>query len=500
MPLTDITLPKIDQYAAKRVLANRIMNNVVQSQIWRDGLGITEAFSDNVMAAQVRIVRQNMPVQTSRTLGVGTGFNDSHFNTLDPEQPITSEYELPLIEMFDRNIDIADVLDDMIQVGTLNITMETLEKRLAQIVNAYTLAIKIAAALTFDADQGGGELIRFNPITDAFTQRIAEAHQKLDEGAINDGIDTFPQENRIVVTNTQGKYQLLTVEKSVFNVGASRAVELLEIGSAGKLQRMPETNVTGYYGEIYNTPLHMASNIIYRLAEHYLGLHEGALNGVMGVVSASQATARGIAFPDSVKIIDNPRGQGLRLQPKTRWGVNTLISEGERLIVREDFHNPLDGDEVDALTVTGPDNIDPTDVPDNSIYHFVDKTWNYNYFVDADLDGAGTVVPSQLGLTKEGENGYSNVRIDVEVVEKPGDGSIQIFYDGTTGVDIVDEGYLGLADGQPIDEKGAPYTTPIDLTVRADRAGTYRVKMELVDKGNSDEVLATKIFTIYVQE
>ena len=352
MPLSDFTLPKIDSYAAKRVLAQRIMNNVVQSLIWRDGLGITEKFSDNVMAAQVRIIRQKMPVQKSRTLGEGLGFaNDGHFNALAPEQPITQEYDLPLLEVFDRNVDIADVLDDMIQIGTLNITVQTLEQQLARLINAYTLAVKIAAALNFDAGTGD-ELIVWDPTDEALVDKLAEAHAFLDMGSATHGIDTFPQENRIAVFRPSGKYALLTAGNSVYNVGASRSVELLEIGSAGKLSRAPETNVTGYFGELYSTPLHMASNIIWTLAEEYLGLGEGDLDDIVGIVSASQATGRGIAFQNSVKIIDNPRGQGYRLQPKTRWGVKTWVPEGERLIVVDGFTSPVDPTSEQTLAST----------------------------------------------------------------------------------------------------------------------------------------------------
>ena len=366
MPFPDITLPKIDAYAAKRVLAQRIMNNVVQSLIWRDGLGITERFSDNVMAAQIRVIRQRMPEQRSRTMGPNTnpGLNDGSFNTLAPEQPLTTEYDLPLIEMFDRNVDIADVLDDMIQIGTLNITINTLEQQLARLINAYTMAAKIAAALNFDAGQGGGELIVWDP-ADPLVDALAEAHARLDLGSATHGVDTFPQENRIAVFRTEGKYALIRAAAPVYNLGSSRAVELLEIGSAGKLVKAPETDNTGYFGELYNTPLHMASPIIWSLAEEYLGLQAGDLDGIIGIVSASQATGRGIAFQKSVKIIDNPRGQGYRLQPKTRWGVRNWIPEGERLIVVagegvEDFTNPVDGTSEGtlaetSLSVTGPD-------------------------------------------------------------------------------------------------------------------------------------------------
>jgi hypothetical protein len=76
------------------------------------------------------------------------------------------------------------------------------------------------------------------------------------------------------------------------------------------------------------------------LVEGYLGLDKGDLAKVVGMVVASEATGRGIAFQNSIKAIDSPDGQGIRLQPLTRWGVEVWIPEGIQLIVEDDFVNP----------------------------------------------------------------------------------------------------------------------------------------------------------------
>jgi len=133
----------------------------------------------------------------------------------------------------------------------------------------------------------------------------------------------------------------LVDEKSVFEVGSSRAVQLLEVGSAGGLETAPETNVTGYFGQLNNTPLHLLSKPLMTLVESYLGLAAGDLDGILGMVVASEATGRGVAFQNSIKTIDAPSGQGIRLQPLTRWGVEVFIPEGIRLIVDSNFTNPV---------------------------------------------------------------------------------------------------------------------------------------------------------------
>ena len=360
--------PKIDLYAAKRLLAGRLMQNTTQSLIFRDGYGLTEDFTQDVMAAQVRILRHRRPTIKSRTMRETPVANDGHFNTLEPEQPRTKEYKIDLLEVFDQNIDIADVLEQMIGVGALNKEAEGLEQQLTRLVNAYTFAVQIAAALNLDADEGldgttydpaNGTLVRVGA-QDTLTNKFFEAHILLDDGSVDDDIDTFTHEGRVAVFTPQAKFQLISSEKAVFEVGSSRAVELLEIGSAGTLTARPETNVTGYFGHLNATPLHSVSKPIWIIVEEYLGLAAGTLTDgkFLGMVVASEATGRGVAFMNSIKIIDNPRGQGYRLQPLTRWGVETWIPRGIQLIVTDAFDNPaiveVNGDDTfEAVELVG---------------------------------------------------------------------------------------------------------------------------------------------------
>lgn len=339
----DVTAPKIDLYAAKRVLAGRLMQNTTQSLIFRDGYGLTEEFSNDVMAAQLRILRHRRPTILSRALGDST--NGSHFNSESAAQPATKEYGLDLVEVYDNVVDVPTVLENMINIGVLNLESQGIEDQLTRLMNAYTFAKQIAAALNRDATEtitnsNPTTLIGYDSTADSLTGKFFEAHGKLDEGAPDDDIDVFKQEGRVAVFLPTAKQKLLVDEKSVFEVGSSRAVQLLEIGSAGGLETAPETNVTGYFGQLNNTPLHLLSKPLMTIIEGYLGLDAGDLSGVVGMVVASEATGRGVAFQNSIKAIDAPSGQGIRLQPLTRWGVEVFIPEGIQLIVEDGFTNP----------------------------------------------------------------------------------------------------------------------------------------------------------------
>ena len=344
--------PKIDLYAAKRLLAGRLMQNTTQGLFFRDGYGLTEDFTQDVMAAQVRILRHRRPTILSRTMAEGSdpaASNSAHFNTLEPAQPQTKEYKLDLLEVYDQSVDIADVLEQMIGIGALNLEAQGIEDQLTRLINAYTFAIQVVAA----ANAGNKIEVGAN---DSLVEKFFEAHEKLDDGSAADDIDTFKHDGRVGVFTPTAKFRLINTDKAVFEIGSSRAVQLLEIGAAGGLETRPETNVTGFFGTLNSTPLHMVSKPIWQLVEAYLGLADGSVaDNILGMVVASEATGRGIAFQNSIKIIDNPRGQGYRLQPLTRWGVECWIPAGVQLLVTASFPDPQGGLEFVGLNAGLPE-------------------------------------------------------------------------------------------------------------------------------------------------
>jgi hypothetical protein len=64
----------------------------------------------------------------------------------------------------------------------------------------------------------------------------------------------------------------------------------------------------------------MTSKSIWAKAEQYMGLTKGALDNVEMLVVSGVGTGRALAFNSAIKIIDSPKGQGRRIQPKYRFG------------------------------------------------------------------------------------------------------------------------------------------------------------------------------------
>ena len=347
---TNINAPKIDNYAAARIGSDRALYNVVQRLIWKNGRGVTDEYAQNVAGSEIRVIKQTLPATETRQLGNNT--NGDHFNSGTELQPISEEHGIQLREVFDLNTGIPRVLQDMIYIDVLNQTLTGLEQMQALHINAFTLATQLAKVLNADYDlvlYGTGDedltktILHSTTIgTDNFYDAFNDATTALDDGDYDNGIHTFPVENRIAVFTSEGKKELRSSEGAVYEVGSSKGVELITIGAVGEPQYEMNTHVDGYFGHLLDTPLHMMSSAIVKQAEIYLGLTAGDLDGLLGVVSASEATGRGIDF-GSMKIIDHEKGQGLKIQPLTRFGATTWYQKGVQVLVTSAFSNPSTG-------------------------------------------------------------------------------------------------------------------------------------------------------------
>ena len=357
---TDFGAPKIDKYAAGRLLATRTLHNIVQGRIWVNGRGVTEEYTSDPTANEVRVLKHKGLTSFARTIGPLGEENRSHFNTDDAEEPASDEFGIKLVHVFDPNIDVAAILEDMIALNVLNQVGVEIERRVTQMINGFTLATMFATSMNWADEQSDeSRLIEFDPDNDDFLKKLMDAHSKLDEGDSDNGIDTFPLENRQSVFTTDAKAILMQEAKSVFEINSSRAVQYVEVGGYGELNELPiNTHATGYFGTINQTPMHMISPTIIEVAEDYLDdnsmTSEGESDGpIYAVVNASEAIGMAMGFSRGVKIIDNPRGQGWRLQPLYRWGAEVFYPKGIAWIVHNEFSNPVTDYPNDKLEVIG---------------------------------------------------------------------------------------------------------------------------------------------------
>lgn len=353
MATSDFAAPTIDSIASGRLLAKALMRNVVQRIQLSNGKGVTEDFTDNVMADEVRIIRVKPLTQKGRTLGATT--NGLHYDTngATGEQPTTDHYGIRLRHKYDLPVSVPRSAMDMIPIDLLNGAREVIEQGLANAVNASTLATQLAAALNYEYNDGITPLedhkVEVTLGTSSMPDAIVDMNAILDEGDTDNGIHIFPYQNRVLQMRPSAKKYLKKGLDYIY-VNNWKAQDMLKIGAIDT-ETEPNNDVDGYQGQIDGVDLFLTPPAIWTLAEEWLGLTAGALDDVYGIMSASQGTGRGLAFTNSVQIIPEYRGQGVRMLPNYRWGVEVFFDKSLVLLTKTDFVSVGTG----ALEAIGPD-------------------------------------------------------------------------------------------------------------------------------------------------
>lgn len=322
--LSDFKSPSINSFTAGLVLANEILEGIAQGEIEAPGRGITEKFTTDTQGAQVRVIKMLPLKQKARQLG--NTINGGNFPTTT-EQPTSTEVGIDVITVIDQPIDIANVTQDMISVDILSKVKDNLNQLINRNINAMTVAVKLTKSLPAE-----DKYITFVGATDNLADKALEASAKLDDGDEDNNVDIFPQEGRVFVLKASYRAELF--KKGILSLGGSNYAQEMLASGALSPNAKPNKMSNGYIGDFDTTPVHMASQLIWSIAEEYAGLPKGEFNNVIGYFSSDLANARGVAMNERVKVIDSPQGQGIRLQPLVRMGAASWYAKGNSLLVK----------------------------------------------------------------------------------------------------------------------------------------------------------------------
>lgn len=183
-----------------------------------------------------------------------------------------------------------------------------------------------------------------------YTNAIIDAAAQLDNGNGVQDIDAYPDDMRAVIIRPSIKASVL---KGMLGLNGGTAVFDVLKKSGLDTETRPEIATKGYVGEIANMPVYVASGVVWSLVEKYLGLTAGALSNVAGIVVSAVGTGRALAFNSKIKIVDAQSGQGLRIQPKYRFGAECWDALSVVPIFSAAFTNPVTSAD-NALYVCGP--------------------------------------------------------------------------------------------------------------------------------------------------
>lgn len=346
---TNMATPKLDGQALRRYTSNALKENIFQDIVALPEKGVTEKFSTDTDASEIRIIRQVVPQIDARRMGATV--NGGYFNSNNPKMPGSVEYGLKILYMIDDQIDYPTVMDEMVELPVAEATNKGVAGVVSRNINASTLAHQLTAVI--NAKIGGATvnevaLASAGAIKDA----LLDANALLDDGDANNGIDSFPVNGRQAFIRASIRPKLMATGQIIIG-GSNYAQEMLKRGVIS-----PDTykdNGLAYIGEIDGVPVSVLAKVAWNLAEEYMQLTAGKLDAVVGLVVAGIATGRALAFNDSVKIIDCPRGQGKTAQYKYRWGVEVFTPLG--IVPIYDYNKTSADVTTTAITIEAPGSI-----------------------------------------------------------------------------------------------------------------------------------------------
>lgn len=374
----DIKTPYVDRLTTKRILSPAVKENIFQGIFTKPDEAVTEKFSEDTDASEIQVLR--LKPQAINAREIGSDKNGGFFFDGDAATSATEAYPIRIIQSIDQPIDIPTNAQDMVSIDLLEGETRNLAGIVNRNINAMTIAAMIAknfnniAGVDRKMGDSAGVKINYGGVENAkmpsnwvtvtassgkptgkYSDAIIEAAAKLDEGNADEGIDAYPDDQRCVIIRPSVKAELMK-QMTLLN-GGTAVFDVLKKGGVDT-ESTPKIATTGYIGEFYNMPVYVASNVVWNLVEAYLGMTAGTLANLSAIVCSAVGTGRALAFNSAIKQVDTQKGQGIRIQPKYRFGAECWDAYSVVPIILGSLANPALGasnatDSTKALFVRG---------------------------------------------------------------------------------------------------------------------------------------------------
>ena len=325
----------INSQVAAHVFANTAMKNIYQGEIEKGGRGVSQEYSNDTTGSSITVIRPlPLPIKARE---LGKSINGGNFSAFD-YQPSSDSYTLQIITVIDDVVDIPGVSLDMIPVGIASMYVQNISDKVVLNMNA----LKVASAMYTSFSQAQADSSKANIITrgaDSFMKDLMKTYVQLDKGDKANGVSMFPQNDRIGLLSVDSYADALSAN-GVFSLGgANYAYDILRKGTveAGAEQ---DKLADGYVGDLFGIPFHTVSPLVLETACEYLGFDESAVDGVLSIVKSAHGNLFALASGSSIKTVDSPNGQGIRLQPLYRMGCACIMPKANSFLVSSSWVNP----------------------------------------------------------------------------------------------------------------------------------------------------------------
>lgn len=336
----------VNNSATQVLAAKQVKENIFVGLLHRNGKGVNQQEETNV--STLRMLKPVVLAGDARSLGTGFA-NGGWFNTATADTQQVSEYDLNLLYIYDKMVDIPEVQQDMVPINIFESATKNIGGRISTEINASTIAHQLVGRYNAADIAASWDDIAVVMGTNGkpYYDAVMAASTQLDDGDEANGIQAFPFEERELIVRPAFRQGLMS-DSGVILGGSNYAQSMVAKGVISPDTAKDFGNM--YVGEIDLVPVYVAPKAIWNRAGEWVGAAR-AFDGVQAVMCAASATDRGISTQDYIKVIDAPGGAGKRLQPKVRWGINVCYEAGIVPIVANDAAVP-----EAQLTVRAPGN------------------------------------------------------------------------------------------------------------------------------------------------
>ena len=328
----------INSQVAAHVFANTAMKNIYQGEIEKGGRGVTQEYSSDTTGSSITVIRPlPLPIKARE---LGAAINGGNFSAFD-YQPSSDAYTLKVITVIDDIVDIPNVSLDMIPVGVANMYIKNVSDKVTLNVNAIKIAAALYASLSaHQVNSANAYVTSFTAGTDSLVKQLSKAYVQLDKGDKAHGVSMFPQDDRIGLVSVDWYAEIISAN-GVFSLGgANYAYDILRKGTISQNAEQ-EKLADGYVGDMFGIPFHTVSPLVFATACEYLGFPEEEFDeSLIALIKSAHGNLFALASGSSIKTIDSPLGQGVRLQPLYRMGAACVMPKSNSLLVKSGWVNP----------------------------------------------------------------------------------------------------------------------------------------------------------------
>ena len=324
----------VDGQAVNVELSRAIVEAIYLEELFQPGVNCTAEYTtDTSGAGAVRILLDTLFRPSSRTLSYGgrkgTPGNSGVFDANPPVMPTTDEILLYLNQVNTQDIIFADLAKEYIPLNIMTSKIKGYGQSVAQDRTASTLAEVIGNCIYRALNDGQNIVSGFDGTQEnAYANLISQLNALFTNGDPITGAMQFPVEGRVIFLRPSG-YNIFNRNSGVILNGSNLAQEMLRDFDLSK--NMSERRyVSQYYiGEFGRLHFFIVPDAIWTMAEAYLGLAAGSLNGLQGVAYSASSLAVGRAVDLGVKLQDSnpPYPRGIMARPVNLWG-HEMIRKG----------------------------------------------------------------------------------------------------------------------------------------------------------------------------